>query len=255
VLFLATVGLSFSGTLVFTGVDSPAGLGSATSTNGWLDVSGSDQDVYWYGGMSVTVNGYSRTLFCIDLSQDIYVGSTNATDITVPTSGPQQQAAWLLTQYWTDLTTPPTVVIGTTSYNATTQEAGAAIQLALWDVMSNGSGTLNTTSSIIGLSVNGTNPTTTATDPVVAALAQSMITNSIGKVSTNAMIYNNVCTANAPVCDVTSQMLISITYNDGGPSAPEPSTVWLCLTGGLIAGIARQFNQRKLARSGTSSSL
>jgi hypothetical protein len=238
-VFLMAAGLSTAGTLVFTGIDTPLGLGSANGTNGWIQVSQTDEDVYWYGGMSITDDGFARTVFCIDLFTDIYLGSTNSTTITAPNSPAQLQAAWVLNQEWGYLTTPPT------GSGATIAETGAAMQLALWDIMQNNSATLTTAPSVLGLSAASSN--TTATDPIVASLAQQWVTFSIGKSSVSAYVYNNVCVSGAPVCNVPSQTLIGLAVSDGGPGTPEPATVWMFLIGGALALFARYRKPRASA--------
>jgi len=236
---LISTGLCFAtSTLVVTGIDSTVGVGSATGTNGWLDVSGTDQNLYWYGAINITVDGYARTVFCIDLFTDIYIGSTNSSTLTSPGTLAQEQAAWVLNQYWPETTNPPTIILGSTPTTATAGEVGAAIQLALWDIVQNNGAPLTTTSTIIGLSVNGSG--TTATDPVVAQLAESYISASTNMYSTNAIVYNNFCTGNAPVCNVASQTLLGLAVNDGGPTTlPEPGTIGMFLTGGIAVFFVR----------------
>jgi hypothetical protein len=183
---LMVAGLASADTLYVNGVDTSLGLGAANNTNGWLRVGGADQDVYYYGAIDITIDGYARAVFCIDLFTDIYIGSTNSSVLTRPGTLAQGQAAWLLNEYWPETTNLPTVVVDSTPTTATAAEVGAAIQLGLWDVVQNNSGTLDTSSTTIGLSVNNTNPATTATDRVVAVLAQSYVTASTGQYSDNA---------------------------------------------------------------------
>jgi hypothetical protein len=240
---LMVAGLASADTLYVNGVDTSLGLGAANNTNGWLRVGGADQDVYYYGAIDITIDGYARAVFCIDLFTDIYIGSTNSSVLTRPGTLAQGQAAWLLNEYWPETTNLPTVVVDSTPTTATAAEVGAAIQLGLWDVVQNNSGTLDTSSTTIGLSVNNTNPATTATDRVVAVLAQSYVTASSGQYSDSAYVYNNFCIGGAPVCLVQSQTLIGLAVNDGGPTAPEPATIWMFLIGGILVFFARYRKQ------------
>jgi hypothetical protein len=239
---LMVAGLASADTLYVNGFDPSLGLGAALNTNGWLQLGGTTEDFYYYGAIDVTIDGYARTLFCIDPFTDIYNSSVNSSFLTLPGTPAQGQAAWLLNKYWPDTTTLPTVLVGSTPTTATSAEVGAAIQLGLWDVVENNSGIL-ANSTTVGLSVDNTNPATTATDAVVADLAQSYVNASIGQSSGSAYIYNNFCTADAPVCNVPSQTLIGLAVNDGGPTAPEPATIWMFLTGGIFVLFARYRKQ------------
>ncbi len=233
--YSAFASLSFSGTLAFTGVNAATGLGSANSgTHFYVQVDGANVDAYWVGGMDISVDGHSRLVFCIDAFTDIYIGSTNSTTVTLPDLAPVQQAAWVLNHEWNLLTTAPS--------DATTGQIGAAMQLALWDIVQNNSSPLAAAQGRIQISSDPLNPT----DATVARYAQQFITESLGQASVNAFVYNNVCTANAPVCGVTSQTLLGQAAFDGGASpTPEPATSWLSLLGAAGVFLVRFARSRR----------
>jgi len=238
-LFLVSVGYSFSATLVFTGITTDLGMGTALGSGAnsslWSQQDGSNFNAYWIGGMNITANGIARVVFCVDAFTDIYIGSTNSSTLTAPSTAQMQRAAWLLTTEYAGLTVPHSGV--------SSNQLGAALQLALWDItMDNGDGM---TAGRIRKSSSGLHPT----DAVVLQYANQFIAESVGHSSTNAIVYNNVCISGAPAgsCGVQSQTLLGIVVNDGGPQvpAPEPSTISLC----MIAGVAGILVQRGRGRA------
>jgi len=232
-LFLVSVCYSFSANLVFNGIATDLGMGTALGSGAnsslWSQQDGSNFNAYWIGGMSVSVNGVSRVVFCVDAFTDIYIGSTNTSTLTAPSTAQMERAAWLLNTEHANLTE--------THSGVSSNQLGAALQLALWDItMDNGNGL---TAGRIQKSSSGFHPT----DAVVLQYANQFIAESVGHVSTNAIVYNNVCISGAPSgsCGTQSQTLLGIVINDGGPQVPtpEPSTISLCMIAGL-AGILVQ---------------
>ena len=107
-------------TLYVNGVDTTRGLGSAngTSLNMSVDSGATFFDVYFAGAINTTLDGVSPlSLYCVDLFTNIYLGSTNSTTLTTPSTQPLQRVAWLLNQEFPD---------------ATTTLTGAALQIAMW---------------------------------------------------------------------------------------------------------------------------
>jgi hypothetical protein len=108
-------------TIILTGLHSSLGMQSTL----YFDEDGAATLEYWAGGIDVLVNGYSRMLFCVDLFTNIGL-STYGTVLDFSDTAQLQRVGWLLETQLAG--------IGTIA-------GGAAMQLAIWDIMTdNGDG-------------------------------------------------------------------------------------------------------------------
>ncbi len=208
-----TAGLSYSATVTFTGVNTTLGVGTVNGGSMWMNEDGANFNAYFVGGMDINIDGYSRTVFCMDLFTSIYIGSVNDTTLAQPDAPLVQRAAWVLTSMYADLTAP--------NVNATSGQLGAAMQLAIWDIIHDGGDGL--TLGRVQASTDVNNPT----DAAIVLYTQQWISQSVGQGTTDALVYNNFCTGGVPAqyCGVESQSLLGLRVNDGGPSVPEPGTM------------------------------
>jgi hypothetical protein len=205
-LFLLTICPAVANTIIVVGTDSNLG------ENIFLREDGSNESA-WAGGIDVKVDGHNRVLFCVDLFVEINSGGTYNTALDFADTANLKRVAWLLNNYY------PT--------NAVT---GAGLQLAIWDIMSdNGDGF---TSGLVRKSTSNGNPT----NATVLADAIQYEALSVGKSSTNAVVYHNfTIPGGAP-----AQTLIGLWPTDGGPIAtPEPASIFMILGGLALIGLGR----------------
>jgi hypothetical protein len=204
-LFLLTIGPALANTIIVVGTDNNLGQTIYLRENG-------SNETAWAGGIDVRVDGYARILFCADLFVSISTETYN-TVLDFADTPNLERVAWLLNNYF------PT--------NAVT---GAGLQLAIWDIMSdNGDGF---TSGLVRKSSSASNPT----NATVLADAIQYETLSVGKSSTNAVVYHNFAiSGGAP-----AQTLIGLWPTDGGPIAtPEPASIFMILSGLVLIGLGR----------------
>jgi hypothetical protein len=204
-LFLLTFCPALANTIIVVGTDNNLG------ENIFLRENGSNETAY-AGGIDVRVDGYARVLFCVDLFVNINTGTYN-TALDFADTPNLKRVAWLLNNYY------PT--------NAIT---GAGLQLAIWDIMSdNGDGF---TSGLVRKSTSTSSPT----NATVLADAIQYEALSVGKSSTNAVVYHNfTIPGGAP-----AQTLIGLWPTDGGPIAtPEPASIFMILGGLALIGLGR----------------
>ncbi len=152
----------------------------------------------------IRLGSQQHTVYCMDLFTSIGYGNY-ATDLLYPASYPQGlRAAWILNSYG------PLV---------NNNEAGAALQLALWDVVhDNGDGF-----AAGSIQLSATAATT------LRNAAAAIVTSSAGQTSLNATIFQNTVISNG----LPAQNLIAM-----GVIVPEPSTVLLFGAGlAMIVGI------------------
>lgn len=161
----------------------------------------------------INFGGQQYTTYCVDLFTSIGYGDYNA-DLLYPQSYPQgERAAWILNTYG------PLV---------NNNEAGAALQLALWDVVhDNGDG-------LSAGSIQLSSSASTALRDAAAAI----VTTSEGQTSLNATIFHNTVIADGS----PAQNLITM-----GIVVPEPSTVFLFGTG--LAALAGLKSRSRRSRS------
>jgi hypothetical protein len=215
-LALLSACAGFANTMIVTGVDSALGLQDSL----WIKDSGTDQQLYFAGGVDIEVDGYKRVVFCVDLLTSINVPGTYTTTMDfsdtpyiragdlsdVPSL---QRVGWLLQNEF------PTTKIG-----------GAALQLAIWDIVTDHGNGFDT----------GTvaQSTTHPTDALVLADAIQYEADSAPYISTAGIVYHNTSG------NVAVQTLMGASATDGGPSpTPEPAAMILTLGGLALIGLSR----------------
>ena len=203
-----TAGSASANTIIVTGLNGALGLQQSL----YFDEDGVSTQAYWVGAIIISLDGYTRDTFCVDLFTDISFNSYNSM-LEVPNSDTQKRIGWLLENQF------PTTAI-----------QGAAFQLALWDIThDNGDGF---DAGRITKSSNAAHPT----NPLVLAAASAYEAASVGMSSTYGVVYHNT-TFNG----VAVQNLIGLPVTDGGPSAmPEPADVVLIGSGLLLIVLGRQ---------------
>jgi hypothetical protein len=226
---LLTVCPAVANTILVSGVDSSLGLQQSL----YIDENGTPTQIYWAGGIDITVDGYTRAVFCVELFTDIYLNTTYNTTMDYPETANLERVAWLLQDEWPSA---PTYT------GAALQTQGAGLQLAIWDIMENngdGFGTAATSTGSVSQSTDPNNPT----NPAVLLAAQQYEALSAGRSSTSGIVYYNV-TVNGGAA-VQNLMGTSMeAHDDGGPSpVPEPGTVILML-GGLAMIAANRLRRR-----------
>ena len=202
-LALLAANPAFATTIILTQVDSTLGQTIAFYDYG-------NNATNWVGGVDATVAGYSRVLYCVQLSVNIHVPGTYDSVLDFADAVNMQRVSWLM-QY----------------HAPTTPVTGAGFQLALWDILQDGAD---------GFSAGNVRAATSgpATPDDVLTAAQNYETISAGNSSTAAILYNNFLNG------VPQQELIGFWVTDGGPSAaPEPAAIFLMIGGLALIGLGR----------------
>ena len=210
---------TWANTIILTGLQSNLGLQQSL----YFDEDGVSHLEYWAGAIDVTVDGYARLVFCVDLFTNITFG-TYGTTLDYSDSANQKRADWLIS------TQLPTV---------TTQDAGAALQLAIWDIMTDSGDGFAPGAGRVTQSTDVNNPT----DATVLAAAANFEAISVGKSSTMGIIYHNVSLSSG----TPAQTLMSGGYNDGGPQpkTPEPTPIILMVSGLILILVGKSRIGRK----------
>lgn len=237
---LRTAGSLLIGLLIFAGLASASTI-TAPNVDGsrggsiWINEDGTPVDAYFAGVVLINLseNGqqYSRDTLCVDLFTDIYIGVTYNTTVIDPNSVPDRnlnRVAWLLNNALMPTQGPVYSSELPSKYWVTTALQGEALQLAIWDITTDGGD---------GFSSGRVQAATGLTDPLMLQAAQKYEDLSFGKSSDQAFVYvNSAIDSGAP-----AQMLEGPIFRDGGPTplglnptgidpTPEPGT---CLLAGL----------------------
>ena len=200
---------TYASTITFVGADATRG---GTINLSWMGVAAND----YAGYIDITVDGtYSRFAFCADIGTGISNTTYNTLIRSPSTITNGLRAAWLVENYMAA---------------ATTVTAGEAMQIAIWDIIHDGGN---------GFSA-GNLRSTASTPAAVLTAANQYLTLSLGKSSSNAIIYNNTQVSNG----VAGQTLIGRVPNDGGPGTPEPATLLVTGAGLILLGV---IGRRKLS--------
>ncbi len=237
----AALGGLLCGSALANTVIMPTGVDSSRGESIWIQENGVDTDAYFAGVIDITVQDgdqkWFRDSLCVDLFTDIYLGQSYGTTIERPSDvfGKNlQRVSWLI-----DNALLPTQISGITSVLPSTQfistpAQGAGIQLAIWDIVHDGGDGFS--SGSVQAVTNPANPT----DPLALAWAQTYETDSVGKSSNEAYVYNNVNLSNGQ----PAQMLAGPMFLDHGP-APVPEPVTQALIGGSLALLGVLFRRRR----------
>ena len=227
-LMMASSGYASATTMTFQGLD------AARSASVWMNFTYLTGDYMLNGqtatqttqateqlGIGVLNVSFDGSLqlqdaFCVDRFRYISNGNYNVNLSATNTVGQGARAAWMLHDILPQINA---AVAGATQRNM-----AAALQMAIWDVVTdNGDGF---SAGRIRMSSNANH----VTDPIILSLAQSFLAQSSGKAYYGAQIVSNVNVQN-----LTQRLIV-----DGpGSGVPEPSTWALALTGLAFAAIRR----------------
>jgi hypothetical protein len=181
-----------------------------------LNEKGTNTSAYWAGGILITVDGYSRSVFCVQLFTDIYLNTTYTTTIDFSDTANLKRVGWLLQNEFP---------VG--------QVAGAAFQLAVWDIIEDNGDGFGTATKTAGTVSQSTDPNNLTSSAVLTA-AVKYEADSLGKTSDYGAVYHNYLGA------TPMQNLMGTPVTDGGPSpAPEPSAIFLMIGGLALIGLGR----------------
>ncbi len=157
------------------------------------------------GQIRVNVGGTDLIAFCVDLFTNIGFSTYNTILGTPSSYGGGERAAWIYENY---------------NPGVNTDEAGAALQLALWDVVHDGGD---------GLSA-GNVQLDPAGSASLRAVASAIVSASAGHSSSNATILYNTSFEGAPAQTLITSFI----------ATPEPGT-WLMMAAGLcLTGFGRR---------------
>jgi hypothetical protein len=191
---LLTAGVSRATTIQVTDMD----WDRASSM--WINVNGEDKEV-WAGLMKIRVdNLYDRIALCVDLFTGIMTGQDYSSSLqgpgTVPNGG---RVSWLI-ENWIP-----------SAMDQNSEVLGAALQLAIWDIVhDNGD----------GLEAGSIQRAATTNSDIVAA-AMNFGTTSAGMASFNSYVYRNVSFIDGS----PAQTLIGPAGGPGPTPSPEPATI------------------------------
>jgi PEP-CTERM motif-containing protein len=193
-------------TLILTGLDNKLGENTTFSDYGQTTTA-------WTGGIDVTVNGFARVFYCVQLTVSINVPGTYTTVLDFADTPGLKRAAWLMQ-----------------NDAPTSADSGAGFQLAIWDILEDGGD---------GFSA-GHVQTTSGTKSAIVTDAQAYELASLNKTSTAAVIYYNTLNGKA------EQALIGFWPTDSGPipETPEPAAVVMVLSGLALIGLSRLRRRR-----------
>jgi hypothetical protein len=224
-LLLASLSASaaLATTLTVNGIDGATGLQNSL----WINENGTNTQLFFAGGIDITVAGYSRLVYCVDLMTNINVPGTYNTQMDFSNSANLKRIGWLMQNEW-----PSSNYTG-----STLQIQGAAFQLAIWDIMMDSGDGFLAGAGKVTQSTDTQNPTNSA----VLTAAAKYETDSFTKTSTYGIVYHNTMTS-SPFTVV--QTLMGRNATDGGPSpTPEPGAI--VLFGSGLALIALSQLRRK----------
>jgi hypothetical protein len=201
-------------TLIVNNVDNAVGLQNSL----WINESGTDSLLYFAGGIDITVDGYSRLVYCVDLLTSINVPGTYTTTMDFADTAGLERVEWLMQNYW------PAAPMYT---GVNLQLQGAAFQLAIWDILTdNGNGFAAGTVQ----AGSAAHPTNSA----VLAAAVLYEAESVGMSSDLGMVYHNQSNG------VPVQALMGRPATDGGPSpTPEPASILPMFSGLALVWLSR----------------
>jgi hypothetical protein len=209
--FLVCAGLGCANAIILTGVDAPLGEQNTL----WIDEGGTNTQLYWAGGINVSVDGHPRVLWCVQLFVNINLNTNYNTTVDFADTPNLQRVGWMVKNLVSSVTT---------------QTQGAAFQLAIWDIIEDNGDGFAVGAGKVTQSTDLLHPT----DSSVLTAAQAYEAQSVGKSFAWVPVYHNVTISGGKAV----QNLIGPIVDDGGPLsfAPEPPGLSTVLAGfGLIA--------------------
>ena len=221
----------------------PTGVDWNRGKSIWMREDGSDVQAYFAGVIFISLfdpagNHWDRDTLCVDLFTDINLDVTYGTTVLDPyaVSGKNlSRVSWLVDNALFPVQNNSSSSVLPSSDWVTTSAQGAAIQLAIWDIVhDNGDGF-----SVGRVQTSGdlNNPT----PPDVVYWATTYETLSLNQSSDLAYIYDNVSLSDG----TPAQMLAGPEFTDNGPApVPEPST-WQFMLLSLAGGVGLRFIRRR----------
>ena len=232
IVLFAYPGVTFADTII-----DPTGVDGTRGEAIWINENGTPTNTYFAGVIEIalTQNGvvYNRDTMCVDVFTDIYLNTNYDTQVLQPAqiSGEDlQRVSWLLRN---------ALLPGQGNYSSalpktdwvTTAAQGAGLQLAIWDITTDGDSTTSgggkggLYSGKIQVSSDPRNPTPSD----VIQWAKTYESVSINVKDNTSFIYQNWVVGQP---SQPAQMLEGPMFYDGGPMpAPEPIP---CMLVGLV---------------------
>jgi hypothetical protein len=211
VLLVVSAASALANTIIVNNVDTSLGQYYLN-----INENGANTSAYWVGGIDISVDGYSRSVFCVQLFTDIYLNTTYTTTIDFSDTANLKRVGWLLQNEFP---------VG--------QVAGTAFQLAIWDIIEDNGDGFGTATKTAGTVSQSTDPSNLTAGAVLTA-AVKYEADSLGKTSDYGAVYHNFLGA------TPMQNLMGTPVTDGGPSpVPEPSAIFLMIGGLALIGLGR----------------
>jgi hypothetical protein len=210
-LALLIVYPAFANTIIVTGVDSALGWQQSL----YINENGSNDQLYWSGAIDITIDGWTRQVFCVDLFTDITFSTYDST-LDFSDTPSLKRVGWLLQNQF-----------------PVTQLAGAAFQLAIWDIVHDNGDGFAVGAGKVSQSTDAAHPT----DAGVLAAAAQYEAVSVGKSSTLGIVYHNVTLSSG----IPVQTLMGAQPSDAGPypKTPEPAALLMIVSGLALIGLGR----------------
>lgn len=236
IAMFSSASVAFCDTLIQpTAVDNTRGEGI------WINENGTPTNVYFAGviDIAVTVNGvkYSRDTMCVDVFTDINLNTTYDTQVLYPSDikgEDLQRVSWLLENALLPTQGTYSSALPKADW-VTTAVQGAALQLAIWDITSDGDSDTNK-GGVGGLYTGKIQVSSSKNNPTPAAViqwAETYESLSINMQDNHAFVYKNWVVGHP---SQGAQMLEGPMFNDGGP-VPNPEPVPAILVGLVLVGL------------------
>ena len=223
-----TAGLGSSTTIIVNSVDNALGYQQSV----WIDENGTPTQLYWIGGIDITVAGHARVAWCVQLFVDIGLSTYNTVVDWADTAN-LDRVGWLVNYVVPGIQAMPN--------GSAKQTAGAAMQLAIWDIIEDNGDGLTAGHGKVTVSTDSSHPTTAS----VVTQAQAYEAQSAGQSYAWVPVYHDTDRTTG----VAVQNLIGPRTNDGGPDsvAPEPRDAALVLGGLALILVGRWKKKQKPA--------